>query len=371
MSEQINLFTEKMHKLYFEVEKLESLKRDLEYILEIIDINSLSFAKRTLFSKEIKTNNSVEGYNDDIEYIDDIVKKNQTRKNANNQKEQRVLNLYNGYKYILNNQEINLETLTELYNVLSRNLLSEYDLEHMGKYFREEPVYIYTSSLTTKEPDTGLDVQKVQTFMEQLLEYINTPEFFESQTDYYIKSQIIHFYFVYIHPYFDVNGRTSRTLSLWYLLNNNIFPYIIFNRGITLDKSTYYTAILEAKKYGNITIFIKFMLENVKRELEKEYAILEIEKNSSTLTNLQRQCINYMLSMRGNLTVKDFSNFYRRFNEKRRADDISQNIIEPLIEKEIIIPGRKTNHNINGDTPNYFFELNPDLLENYNRLLKK
>lgn len=75
--------------------------------------------------------------------------------------------------------------------------------------------------------------------------------------------------------------------------------------------------------------------------------------------------------MRSNKTVKDFAQYYKKFNEKRRVDDLLENVIEPLIDKEIIIPGRKTKGNINSNTSNYFFELNEDLLENYNRLIKK
>ena len=44
---------------------------------------------------------------------------------------------------------------------------------------------------------------------------------------------------VYIHPYYDVNGRTARTLSLWYLLQKKTYPFVIFNRGISLSKGEY------------------------------------------------------------------------------------------------------------------------------------
>mgnify|MGYP003296361204 FL=1 len=76
----------------------------------------------------------------------------------------------------------------------------------------------------------------------------------------------MHFYFVYIHPYFDINGRTSRTVAMWYLLNNSIYPYIIFNRGINFD-STYDKTIRECKDRYEITKFLKYMLINVKKEL--------------------------------------------------------------------------------------------------------
>ena len=70
--------------------------------------------------------------------------------------------------------------------------------------------------------------------MEYYFAFFNAPTFSQTMTDQYVKSQILHFYFVYIHPYFDVNGRTSRTMALWHLLNSQAYPYIIFNRGSVL-----------------------------------------------------------------------------------------------------------------------------------------
>src|SRR5690606_40031597 len=53
--------------------------------------------------------------------------------------------------------------------------------------------------------------------LDKLISFLSSDSYNGSMTDSYIKSQIVHFYFVYIHPYYDVNGRTSRTLSMWYL----------------------------------------------------------------------------------------------------------------------------------------------------------
>ena len=365
MATKIDLQTKYDSPLFLKDENLKKVKEQLEYILEISDMNSLDFAKNALFSEEIKANNLVENYKDDIEYIDDVVKENNRKKNAEDEKAQRILNLYNGYKYVLKSEEITKDTLKKLYNILSRHLLSEYDLSHMGDYYRNEMVYIYTSDNVAKKPDEGMDTKKVDECMRLLLEYINTDNHLDCFTDYYIKSQIIHYYFVYVHPYFDVNGRTSRTLAIWYLLNNMIYPYIIFNRGITYDKNKYYKCISNAKRGGNITLFIEYMLENVKNELIKEYGIMEIEKEKE-LSNLERQCINYIMSMNGNMTTIDFATTYNRFNDKRKNSDIVNNVINPLIEKEIIIPGRPTKKQ-----GNYFFSLNDDMLKDYNALTRK
>ena len=370
MNREIDLYTKNNRKLFLKEDKLDDLKKDLDYILEISNMNNIDFAKRSLFSEEIKTNNLIEDYKDDIEYIDNIVKENEGKKNANDDKTQRILNLYNGYKYILKNKDINKETLKELYSILSRNILCKYDIEHMAEYYRNEMVYIYVSENILKEPDYGMDTDDLDKYMNELIDYANSNKNIYSEIDYYIKSQIIHYYFVYIHPYFDVNGRTGRSLAIWYLLNNNIYPFIIFNRGIAFDKSRYYRYIADTKRYGDITIFIKYMMNNVKKELIKEYGILEIEKEVS-LNNLERQCINYIMSMKSHMTIFDFAAIYNRFNDTRKKTDVISNIVGPLIEKNIIILGRETKKKLPNGECNYFFELNNDLLEDYNKLVKK
>ena len=127
-------------------------------------------------------------------------------------------------------------------------------------------VYIYYSSNLEIEPDMGLPANQLDLYMDEFFNYINSNTSLVSNTEHFIKSQIMHFQFVNIHPYYDINGRTSRTTSMWYLLNNDVYPYIIFNRGISLNKNLYYKIIRDVKQYRNVTFFLNYMLDNVKIE---------------------------------------------------------------------------------------------------------
>lgn len=140
-----------------------------------------------------------------------------------------------------------------------------------------------------------------------------------SKADLFIKSQIIHFYFVYIHPNYDINGRTSRTTSMWYLLNNQSYPFIIFNRAIQLYKTEYYKVIREAKEYSNVTFFLKYMMDHTREELEKDYIINMIKDNCNyDISTIDYQSLHYILSMKGIKTYIDFAQFYNSQNEKRK-----------------------------------------------------
>ena len=168
----------------------------------------------------------------------------------------------------------------------------------------------------------GIPAKDLDRYMEEYFNYVNSNNNLSCSTDYFIKSQIMHFQLVYIHPYYDINGRTSRTTSMWYLLNNEVYPYIIFNRAISLNKRLYYKIIREVKEYRNVTFFLNYMLDNVKIELEKEYVMDMIGSNSSHLTAVDYQTMYYILSMKGLLTAKDFITFYNNHNDKKKSIDI-------------------------------------------------
>ena len=180
----------------------------------------------------------------------------------------------------------------------------------------------------------------------------------------YIKSQIMHFYFVYIHPYFDVNGRTSRTMSMWYLLKNEAYPFIIFNRGISFKGSKYDRVIKDTKESNDMTYFLLMMLETLKVELEKEYVMEMVASNTKyKLSGLDYQTILYFLTMNGNKTLRDFSVMYNRFNDKKSIKEIYNEMIKHLIELEIFIVTRYTKRNIEENIPNMELVLNEKKVE--------
>lgn len=349
-------------------EKEEELE---EFILKSGKMDTLSFAKKVLLFNEVQSNNSVEGYYDDIEKIKKVVNEKKIYKNSQEKDKLRIINLYEGYRYILDNKDITKETLKELNSILSKGLLDDEDYKNMGEYYRKNPVYIYYSSDVTKRPDMGLDASLIEDKMDELLDFMNNYSFDDTKTMSYLKSQILHFYFVYIHPYYDVNGRTARTTSMWYLLNNNVYPYVIFNRGIQINKNEYYKIIREIKKYSDISLFLKYMMNTVLAELEKEY-IMQLIANSCSkkLETLDYQTLHYLLSIKGNITVSDFANMYNRYNDKKKVLKIEEEMILPLIEKDILIKTRETNGHLSSFKNNYELAFNFKYVDYDDNLIK-
>ena len=106
----------------------------------------------------------------------------------------------------------------------------------MGKFYRECDVYIMGNQTSSFKKAVSYD--KLNYYMEDFFDYVHDKNDYTS-IETFLKSQIMHLYFVYVHPYFDVNGRTARTVSMWYLLNHQDYAFVIFNRAISYYRKKY------------------------------------------------------------------------------------------------------------------------------------
>lgn len=81
--------------------------------------------------------------------------------------------------------------------------------------------------------------------------------------DIFVKSAIIHFLFVWVHPYFDGNGRTIRIIHKEILIRNGLtkFEGICIDKCIYESRSKYYRAIRDSEEDNDITHFILYMLD--------------------------------------------------------------------------------------------------------------
>jgi len=354
----LDLPLENGQKFYLRKDNLKELCEEIDTFLEDNDnMKTLFFTKKVLFSHELQSNNQVEGYHDDIELINNIIKR-KVRKIQDIEKQKRILNLYRGYQFILKYKLVNEKSLRRLYDILSDGLLIPYDINHMGEFYREDIVYILSDRLDLEDEDTGVDYKNIDNLMNKYFAFYNANTS-KDLTEEYIISQILHFYFVYIHPYFDVNGRTSRTMSMWHLLKNEAYPFIIFNRGISFHRNEYYYAISDAKSTHDLTKFLLYMMKEVKMEMEKEYLVQNIAKNSKyDLISEDYQTLLYFMSINGSKTALDFASIYNRLIDKRKPYEIYEKMLVPLIDKEILSVTRYCKKYIKNELPNVELEIN-------------
>ena len=345
---------------------LDDLRRELDSFVGCNEhLNSRLFSKKIMFTHELKANNTIEGINDDISVIEKTI---ENAKMVNDiETRNRIVNLYRGYKYILTGEDITEENFLKLYKILSKDLLDKYSIDHMGEKYRNARVYILNHGRMDDTMDEGVYYKDIEKYMNCYFDYINNGEVFGDDTGYFIKSQIMHFYMVCIHPFFDINGRTSRTVAMWYLLNNSKYPYIIFNRGITFD-SNYDDTIRDCKMRYEITKFIKYMLITTKKELEKEYVIHNLSSQvSRKWSAIDYQTLEYFVTMLGQKSVLDYAAMYNRFNDKKRNKEIFEEMLLPLINDHVLDIVRETKKDMFPGQKNLVLKLNEDMIKDINK----
>jgi len=144
-------------------------------------LHTKAFARDVMFSHELKANNQIEGYTDDVTIVKEFIEN--WRQRHYQKTGGRVLNLYHAYNYILKEKNINPETVCQLYTILSKDLLDESDLKRMGEYYRTDKVYILINGKLDGEYDYGIEASRIEEFMNAYFKFLNNLNYNGSITE--------------------------------------------------------------------------------------------------------------------------------------------------------------------------------------------
>lgn len=187
-----------------------------------------------------------------------------------NNEETRIAGLKKGFEFISGRNSITEENIYKLYMMTVGDFLPPEERLPQGSLYRNDNVYVVSDRID----HTGFKAENVPDAMKALIEYINT----DDDTNDFYKAAIIHFYFCYIHPYFDGNGRMARLLHLWFLITHGYKSalFVPFSSLIEKSRSKYYTAYSRVEenraycKVTDVTPFILYFAENVYNKLSAQ-----------------------------------------------------------------------------------------------------
>jgi len=270
-----------------------------------------------IICSELEGTLQIEGVNTTRKQIEKIIKEN----NPKSLNDKIIINMLNGFNYISSTKEFNKETLKNLYIKLSDGCLNKDD-EIGDAYYRNDVIYV--------SDYTGCPVDSIDSCMESLFKYINDNL---DTKDSYLKLLlpfIAHYYLLYIHPYFDYNGRTARMVQIWiFMLTNNI-PAFYLSEAINDNKNEYYKAIENTRNSRNdLTYFITYLMDliNLYSIIEKNLDDIktEIENEGDSITINE---LHYLKRIIVNKNIKWFN--YKKFLEFESLDITKQGALKIL-----------------------------------------
>lgn len=195
-----------------------------------------------------------------------------------------IKNMLNAVCFIINDEpEFNKENLFKLYQILSSSCLPEDRKLKDGAYYRHDEVFI--------DKFEGADYHIIDDCMDSLFAFANDPSNIKKYG--ILLPYICHYYILYIHPYFDYNGRTARMVSFWLNYIYDIAGAPLFmSEAINENKGDYYRAITNTRNTNNdLTYFLGYILETsikysfVYKNLEEIKN--DLSKTGDTLTSTE------------------------------------------------------------------------------------
>ena len=180
--------------------------------------------------------------------------------------EQEVQNSREVYIFIINNRDqidkLTLPLLRQIHNITTKNL--PYISNKPGQ-LRNDQVKFGVPELPSLFPDQASVENAVNKFIEWYNDNNNSID-----DDPVIKALLSHYYLTEIHPFFDGNGRTSRAIEAFCLLNKGVlhshFFYTLANFWVR-NRDMYLAELRDVRNTCNAANFVKFGLQGLIEEL--------------------------------------------------------------------------------------------------------
>ena len=314
------------NKIYYYSSKelIELVREYVDFFEEDFEKNKSVYASRNLSEtltgivcSELEGTLRIEGVNTTRRQIESIIK----NKNPKGKNDMIIINMFNGLNYIKATKVFNKETLKELYDILSRGCL-EKDNELGDSYYRNDMVYV--------DKYEGCPVEKIEECMNSLFELVN--KYIESN-DLNIRSflpYIAHYYILYIHPYFDYNGRTARMVQLWVSILQGNTPALSLSEAINNQRNDYYRALRDTRNSRNdLSYFLiyLFRLINSYSLIQKNIETIKgnIECSGESISNNE---LHYLKIIIVNKNIGWFN--YKKFIELGALDITKQGALKIL-----------------------------------------
>lgn len=239
------------------VEKFYKTYEQFLYTVNTVPPVVLYQFTRLSIVEEVKSTNDIEGVRSTKKEIREIIEKKGTHYH-------RLQSVVHQYLELLGEEEIKFDTCQDIRNFYDdfthQEIIRENPQNRLdGSLFRKEPVQI--EAATGKTIHQGLYPEsRIIEALDQALRILHSEEY-----PLLIRLALFHYFFVYIHPFYDGNGRTDRFITS-YFLSRQFHRLLAVRLSIYIkrNKGRYYHMLEEAdseRNRGDMTPFVMGFLE--------------------------------------------------------------------------------------------------------------
>lgn len=245
------------------------------------------------------------------------------------------------------NKAVTQDLLRHLHALTVQKILPE---ETAGS-FRKTQVVIKSSQTgeVVFRPPVAMVVEQQIT---DLVDFINSPE--SSDIHPVLKSGIVHYEFVRIHPYVDGNGRVARALStlILFMEGYDIRKFFSLEEYFDSDAARYYESLQSVEKNNSdLTAWLEYFTEGLSVELNKiKERVEHVSADTNIkeklggkpilLTDRQMKIVEYIRKA-GHLQNQAFKSLFPMISEDAILLDIKALVSAGLIKKTGVTKGAK------------------------------
>lgn len=247
----------------------EKIMENSKKIISLLNLNkfpqiAIKEIINKILSNELDKTNKIEG----IETIKSEIYSSLKDDKKSSKKNNKLEGIVKKYKDIMeknfkDTQHIdNLSSFRKIYDEMFEGFEKSGNYKLDGKYFRKDTVKVINGLGNTIH--IGINGEEaIEKNIEDLIQFMNRKDI-----PFLIKASISHFFFEYIHPFYDGNGRFGRYLLSLYLARKlDILTAFSVSYSISKNLDDYYKSFVEVEdvnNYGEITFFVENILKTIK-----------------------------------------------------------------------------------------------------------
>lgn len=335
LDKEYNLFYVNLLEHTLLQEKIVKNSNKINYISNKLPQIVIKEIIMKILSNELYKTNKIEG----IETIKSEIYYSLKDDKKSSKKNNKLEGIIKKYKDIMENnfedtEHIdNLSSFRKIYDEMFEDFEKSGNYKLDGKYFRKNTVKVINGLVNTIHIGVNGE-EAIEKNIEDLIQFMNRKDI-----PFLIKASISHFFFEYIHPFYDGNGRFGRYLLSLYLARKlDILTAFSLSYSISRNLDDYYKSFVEVEdvnNYGEITFFVENILKTIKNGQEM---IIELLNDSVMKFNHSIEILNELtkgLSEKENIILQIYLQYYL-FNDFEELTNVElTSIIGDLTQQTI------------------------------------